>query len=308
VEPELQQALAAARRTFLRDLKQTEHAGSKMSSVQYHRLCTDMPARSVLRNMHMLVRQAGAATFHIKDSDAWFLYTSAGQEFQRTLPFSKDELEHLRRTWVSLSQWSQWCLHTGDLTDVSLARKVLVCNDGQPALPPLLWALVNQLLHQRGLDNDDTSEEEKAVICLWTAIAVRACLEWQCSLCAVYAHFRQPKPSQEALVHPSVAPRHVDTLVFPAGSIKYVSQSASTLVEYFLHTLPLSNLTAPVSDTIALLPRSADDNGQRRLRIATLYGAQACGVSLGRTSRDACTVPVALRLRRLENPAKMAEK
>jgi len=76
-----------------------------------------------------------------------------------------------------MSQWSQWCLHTGDLTDESLAQTVLVGDDVQPALPPLLWALVHQLLHQRGLDNDDTSNKEKAVICLWTALAVRACLE-----------------------------------------------------------------------------------------------------------------------------------
>jgi hypothetical protein len=144
---------------------------------------------------------------------------------------------------------------------VSLALNVLVCNDGQPALPPLFWALVHQLLHQRGLDNDDTSEEEKAVICLWTAIAVRACLEWQCSLCAVYAHSRRPSLSQEALLLPSIALRQVDTLVFPAGSTKYDSQSVSTLAEDFLHTLPLSNLPAPVSNTIALLPRSADENG-----------------------------------------------
>ena len=107
-----------------------------------------------------------ASTFHLKDSDDWFLHTSAGQEFQHTLPFCQDELEHLRRTWASLSQWSEWRLHTGDLTDVSLARNVLVCNDGQPALPPLFWALIHQLLHQQGLDNGDTSEEEKAVICL----------------------------------------------------------------------------------------------------------------------------------------------
>jgi len=130
-------------------------------------------------------------------------------------------------------------------------------------------------------------------------MAVRTCLEWQCSLCAVYAHSRQPQPSQEALVHLSVTPRHVDTPVFPAGSSNYDSQNASTLAEDFLHMLPLSNLPAPVSDTIALMPRSTDDNGRRRLRIATLHGAEACGVSLGRTSRDACTIPVALRLRRL---------
>ena len=141
----------------------------------------------------MFLRQSGATTFHLKDSDDWFLHTSAGQEFQRTLPFCQDELEHLRRTWASLSQWSEWCLHTGDLTDVSLALNVLVCNDGQPALHPLFWALVHQLLHQLGLDNDNTSWKEKAVICLWTAIAVRACLEWQCSLCAVYAHSRRPR-------------------------------------------------------------------------------------------------------------------
>jgi len=48
--------------------------------------------------MHTLVRQAGAATFHLKDSDACLLRTGAGQEFQRTLPFREDELEHLRRT------------------------------------------------------------------------------------------------------------------------------------------------------------------------------------------------------------------
>jgi len=296
VDPDLQLAVTAAERTFLCGLKQTESAGSRMPSVQYHGLCTDTPARSVLRNMHMIVRQSGATTFHLKDSDDWFLHTSAGQEFQHTLPFCQDELEHLRRTWASLSQWSEWRLHTGDLTDVSLARNVLVCNDGQPALPPLFWALVHQLLHQQGLDNDDTSEEEKAVICLWTAIAVRACLKWQCSLCAVYAHSWQPNLSQEALMHPSIAPRHVDTLVFPAGSTKNDSQSVSTLAEDFLHTLLLSNLPAPVSNTIALLPRSTDDYGRRRLRITTLYSKQACGISLGRTSRDACTVPIALRL------------
>jgi len=299
VDPDLQLALVAAERTFLRGLKQTEYAGSRMPSVQYHGLCTDTPAHGVLRNMHMLVRQSGAITFHLKDSDDWFLHTSAGQEFQRTLPFCQDEFEHLRRTWASQSQWSEWCLHTGDITDVSLARNVLVCNNGQPALPPLSWALVHQLQHQRGLDNKDNSEEEKAVICLWTAIAVRACLEWQCSLCAVCAHSQQPNLSQEALMHPSIASRHVDTLVFPAGSTKYDSQSVSTLAEDFLHTLPLSNLSTPVSNKIALLPRSKDDYGRRRLRIATLYGEQACGISLGRTPRDACTVPIALRLRRL---------
>ena len=188
MDPDLQLALAAAERTFLRGLKQTGYAGPRMPSVQFHGLCTHTPARSVLRNMHMLVRQSGATTFHLKDSDDWFLHTREGQEFLHTLPFCQHELEHLRRTWASLSQWSEWCLLTGEFTDVSLALNVLVCNDGQPALPPLFWALVHQLLHQRGLDNDDTSEEEKAVICLWTAIAVRACLEWQCSLCAVYAH------------------------------------------------------------------------------------------------------------------------
>ena len=130
-------------------------------------------------------------------------------------------------------------------------------------------------------------------------MAVRTCLEWQCSLCAVYAHSRQPQPSQEALVHLSVTPRHVDTPVFPAGSSNYDSQNASTLAEDFLHMLPLSNLPAPVSDTIALMPRSTDDNGRRRLQIATLHGAEACGVSLGRTSRHACTIRVAIRLRRL---------
>jgi len=186
----------------------------------------------------MLVRQSGATTFHLKDSDDWFLHTSAGQEFQRTLPFCQDELEHLRHTWASLSQWSEWCLHTGNLSDVSLARNVLECNDGQPALPPLFWALVHQLLHQRGLDNDDTSEEKKAVICLGTAIAVCACLEWQCSLCAVYAHSRQPILSQDALMHPSITPRHVDIQVFTAGSTKYDSQSVSTCAEDFLHTRP----------------------------------------------------------------------
>jgi len=72
VDPDLQLALATVERTFLHGLKQTEYAGSRMPSVQYHGLCTDTPARSVLRNMHMLVRQSGATTFHLKDSDGWF--------------------------------------------------------------------------------------------------------------------------------------------------------------------------------------------------------------------------------------------
>ena len=299
VDPDLQLALAAAQRTFLQDLKQTDCAGPRIPSVQFHGLCSDTPARSVLRNMHKSVRQSGTTTFHLTDSDVQLLRTNAGQEFLHTLPFCQDELEHLRRTWASLSQWSEWCLHTGEFTDVSLALNVLVCNDGQPALPPLFWALVHLLLHQRGLDNDDTSEEEKAVICLWTAIAVRACLEWQCSLCAEYAHSRQLSLSQKAPMPMSIALRQVDTLVFPPGSTKYDAQSVSTLAEDFLHTLPLSDLPAPVSNTIALLPRSADDYGRRRLRIATLYSEQTCGIRLGSTSRDACTVPIALSLRRL---------
>jgi len=299
VGSDLQQALAAARQQFMRDRRQTKHAGSIVSSMQYHGLCAETPARSVLRNMHTSVRQAGVTTFKLEASDSSLLHTTAGQEFQSMLLFSKDELEHLRRTWVSLFHWSQWCLHTGDLTDMSLAQVVFVCDDVQPVLPPLCWALVHQSLHQRGLDNDDTSDEEKTVICLWTALAVRACLEWQCSLCAVYAHSLQPLLSQETLVHPSATPRYVDAMVFPAGCITYDAQRASTLAEDFLHTLPLSNLPAPASGRIALLSRLADNNGRRRLRIATLYGEEACGVGICRTSRNACTVTVALRLRRL---------
>jgi len=63
--------------------------------------------------------------------------------------------------------------------------------------------------------------------------------------------------------------------------------------------LHCSYFSIPYFPTIALMPRSTDVNGRRRLRIATLHGAEACSVSLGRTSRDACTIPVALRLRRL---------
>jgi len=40
VEPDLQLALAAAERTFLRGLKQTEYAGSRMPSVQTVHRCT----------------------------------------------------------------------------------------------------------------------------------------------------------------------------------------------------------------------------------------------------------------------------